>query len=711
MPNQITDPARERSYGHEFNYNLWNANTSVTLANVPWNNDYRDVVRFDDQEELNAYINDMSSVNIKIDNMSYAKVNEPVSLRVPFNKAYRYNYLRASNGAVPNGDIQRDYYYFILDVRYIAPDTTEFVLQLDVFQTFNYAAAFGNCYVERGHIGIANEKAFTNYGRDYLSIPEGFEIGSEYVTFDVTNREIMSANRYSILVASTTDLQANTGTKENPELHSAKGDVFQGMPSGASYYVWNSPEYFRQWMEQMTDYPWVTQGIISITAIPKFQDFGYGGGNNDGINPVNVPSNLPQTISTDLYNNWRNVVLEQLPVRYRGLKKFLTSPYLMVEITTFTGTPIVLKPEAWMNTHATVALRASFIPPAQRVTVSPLSYNTQEGRLPQRNAFGVREDFGEYLDLFTSISNFPTMAIVNDGAISFMASNAAGLAFSAQSADWAQMRALRSGQVSYDQATSNMNLAGELTRIGRHQDDQQTALNNSRAGANLGIDIASSGLGAAGSIGKGGGAAAAVGAAGAVAQSAASAARTLTNVNFNMKDLMSRNYGANSVNDANQTNMGYIRDTNKGLADFAARGDYENSISGLNAKIQDAKLIQPSTSGQTGGETLAFINDGVMYSMRIKQIDKNAMAVVGEHWLRYGYPVRRFIAMPASLMVMTKATYWKLTETYITSGAMTEAHKQILRGIFEKGVTVWKDPDDIGNIDFATNQPLAGVSF
>jgi hypothetical protein len=62
-------------------------------------------------------------------------------------------------------------------------------------------------------------------------------------------------------------------------------------------------------------------------------------------------------------------------------------------------------------------------------------------------------------------------------------------------------------------------------------------------------------------------------------------------------------------------------------------------------------------------------------------------------------------------MVMTKFTYWKMQETYISSAPMPETFKQSIRGIFEKGVTVWKTPSDIGNIDISTNQPIAGIRY
>jgi hypothetical protein len=67
--------------------------------------------------------------------------------------------------------------------------------------------------------------------------------------------------------------------------------------------------------------------------------------------------------------------------------------------------------------------------------------------------------------------------------------------------------------------------------------------------------------------------------------------------------------------------------------------------------------------------------------------------------------------MPADFQAMTKFTYWKLRETYIAAGPMPEIFRQTIRGIFEKGVTVWADADDIGMIDIATNTPKAGITL
>ena len=177
----------------------------------------------------------------------------------------------------------------------------------------------------------------------------------------------------------------------------------------------------------------------------------------------------------------------------------------------------------------------------------------------------------------------------------------------------------------------------------------------------------------------------------------------------NAADINARSAGQRGS--ASVSSQSSIRDTNKNLADWAAKGDYANTIAGINAKVQDAQLIQPSVSGQYAGETFNLVNDTMELSLRWKMIDPAAIRVLGEYWLRYGYAVRQFKTIPVSLQVMTKFTYWKLAETYISSATVPESFKQAIRGIFEKGVTVWGNANDIGNIDIANNEPISGVTL
>ena len=127
------------------------------LCNVPWNSDYRDVVRFEDQAALDDYLNNSSGPKVTLTGLTYVNPGEPVRIDLPLNSVYKYNYLRVFNPAQPiTGDVPKSFYYFINEPTRAAPNTTLLNIQLEVWQTFGYGVTFGNCYVERGHIGIAN---------------------------------------------------------------------------------------------------------------------------------------------------------------------------------------------------------------------------------------------------------------------------------------------------------------------------------------------------------------------------------------------------------------------------------------------------------------------------------------------------------------------------------------------------------------------------
>jgi hypothetical protein len=439
---------------------------------------------------------------------------------------------------------------------------------------------------------------------------------------------------------------------------------------------------------------------------------------------VEASSNFPETKVHDMWPIWRSSATfkNYIGSRYDHLKKLWTYPYMAIELTTFNATPVVLKPEAWNTAHARVFERASLLPPGQRIEFSPRYYNAlnnQDEDLPdlypgfEHLYAGVKgDDGGEYIDLVTQIANFPTMSVVNSGQLGYLASNVHGIAFQRQSADWSQNRALGMAQGQYDVATGAMSTGLTQAKMGIVADYGLTANSNALLGQTTintaGGDLAGS-IGAGGAFGGGRGAAA--GAMSAGAHSIANGMNASASIAAADQAAAIRNNTALTNAELTNTQSGLSRDTNKDLADWAARGDYANSLAGINAKVQDAALIQPTTSGQIGGEAMNMINGGWQVSLRWKMIDKAAMRIIGEYWLRYGYAIRAFIKPPKSLMVMKKFTYWKMSETYIVNAFIPEGHKQAIRGIFEKGVTVWANPVDIGKIDIADNEPLDGIKY
>lgn len=709
--SQKHDLPERPTFGDDFNYSRWTPNTQVTLTSVPWNGDYRDIVRFSGQAGLNAYID--GKQHDTFTEMSYHKVNHPVRLSVPFNTAFKYNYLRAFNPAQPiNGDMPRYFYYFITDIVYINPGTTEFLIQLDVWQTFGYGIRFGNCYVERGHIGIANEKQNMNYGREYLTVPEGLDLGGEYEIAGLWSQDLGSArnreNGFSVIVTSTIALDADPGDVDDPKFTTGRGSSFENLPNGAEAYLFPSPERLQDFLRAFADKPWVTQGIISIQAIPVYlrYEIPVNPVTIGGVNFFKIGNGTPVTKKVSAAGTWRNNAKSHLG-RYRNLDKFLTFPYSFLELTSYNGTPLVIKPESWSSANGEVVEVVHFAQPSPRIVFYPYRYNaalTESGTdlVPaETDKTGVVNDAGEFLDMATGIINMPTFSLVNNSYIGFMASNVHSIAYQHQSADWSQQKAYMGAETSFAQSSAAMNLSNDLSQQGIGAAQRQSDITNQTT-ALQGMQGAITGaLGAAGQGNP-------LGAAGAIASNAASSAIA---INANHHSMLNSTGLARGTNASQVNNMAYNRDTNWAYADAAAQGDYSNTIAGINAKVQDAKLMQPSVSGQVGGEAFNLAQYKWGYDIKLKMIQGAARRIIGEFWLRYGYAVSRFTRMPADFMVMEKFTFWKLKETYITASACPEAYKQAIRGIFENGVTVWRNPEDIGNIDIADNAPLKGVQL
>jgi hypothetical protein len=709
----IAGPPNEYGAGLDFDYSVWTPGTRVDLVNVNWNNDYRDVVRFANRAALNAYIDSLTSAGTTVNNLTYAKPGQDIYLGIPYNRVNRYNYLRASNPLMPiNGDIQKDFYYFILECEYVNPTTTRVKVQLDVWQTYVYDVTWGNCYIERGHIGIANTNQFSNHGRDYLTIPEGLDMGTDLRIVATDFQQLAHTwnptidpsdpGSYSVVLITTTNIGVDPGTADNPHLESSNAGLFAGVPSGASVWAFKTGISFVNWQHTIADKPWITQGIVSAIVTPPLDRYWTVDWNADGT-PTPMPGSPPGVYLRNLASNMRDKIVAALPARYQILKKFLTYPYSFFELTTLMGNPIVVKPELWNDDDANIREVATLIMPNARIVFYPAKYN----------GVGIDNNGAEGLNHATSITNLPSMTIVNNMAIGYLAANRNQIAWSRESADWSQQRALTGAQAGYDVASGAMRQRSEASNIDRAAAMASTANMNRTLTAQAGV-------GALGQFAGGGASGAVLGgtpeAMGGMAvlgglQAVSSNIQAGIQVGANNENL-AINQSTSAQQAANDnTQTGLARDTNVALARFAAKGDYANDIAGINAKVRDANLIQPSISGELGGETLNFILGEMGIRMHYKLIDPSAIRKIGDYWLRYGYAISSFVTPPQDLKVMSKFTYWKMLQTYIAAANVPEGHKQSIRGILEKGVTVWVNPADIGIIDIADNAPIAGISY
>lgn len=727
-------PENVYEYQNQFDYSVWTPNTEITCATVPWDSSYRDIVRFDSDELRDEYFNVVKQYgySFNLNGMVYLRYGEPVRVNAPFSMINQCNYLIVRNPIQPVPDTVSGFgvprrkpdvfYYFIKDVTYIAPNTTQLNVQLDVWQTYYDRLYFGMCYINKGHIGIANENSTQYNLRDYLTDTEGLNIGDEY---DVTYQWFYNFQDETpyIVIMSNTNLEDDYGSVSNPKLRTSTGDINDGMPNGSRAYALTA-DNFIEFMRNIADYPWVSQGISMITVVPRvFCQVSPSTTTIAGVIANRLAPNPDADGTTfEIFNIFDNY---DIPDRYKHLFKFYTAPYSFIEMTGLNGGEIVLKNECMtigktMNGHNDVSLvrtRSICAPPMIRGLVMPLGYNTSgtssdsgdysiDYYAPDGNLRTTMLGGGEFMDMCVQFSNFPQFSIVNNMYLYYMASNIHSLQYQFQNADWSQQKALMGASLSYNQATQNMNTAWANQQTANQASWALSGISQEKNVWNGVQGVVSNGIGAVGSLARED----VGGAIGGALKAAGSGVNAALNADWINRTTSAQVGAATQTTQNNIANQQYMRDTNYDYARFAAKGDYENAIAGIQAKVQDARLTQPTTSGQNGGDPFNMCNGFCGILFKWKRLKTNFLVQVGDFWLRYGYYVNRWMQPPQNLKCMSNFTYWKMQQVQV-NGSLPEVFKETVRGIFEKGVTVWSNPNNINSIDLADNDIVKGVKY
>lgn len=700
--------------------NTWPVGTEVTLMQVPWDANYRDIVIWDDVQQRNAYLDAqaLSGTGWRSKHFSYCRPNESISVPVPYSAAYKYNYVVVQNPMQPvDGEEQPlKLCYFILSTDYVAPGTTQLTLQLDVIQTYQFGVCLGNMFVERGHMGVSNA-VFKNgvqnlqgqYLRKYLNVPEGLDIGDSYVMANHEWYPLTDASTYDIgkiIIISSADLAADPGTVDNPNLNVADGQNADGIPSGCNVYSMDLST-FKAVLNAMKEKSWVAQCIQSVSTFPArllsagvdVELFGNSGITMQFLGETDTLELPLKTYATtgNIYQQLSNGV----PDGYHDLYKAYTYPYSVIELTAYNGNSVFVKPELVYGNTLALTVIGCAVAPFARIGVFPTNYGQAfEGGQPVNYNQYTWHGFdgsdhtgvipsGDFLDSCLWLADFPQFSIVNSNYITYLASTAHTRAYQYESAGWQNAKSNAAADLAYTQAMN------------------QTALNEANRydqgpiGAPQIANYAGQAMGAIES-----------GLNRLTGQPAVSSNEvTLAGAANYLAQRQTGNLAFNATQDLSRQVAGQNLD----YAKYAARGDYANQIAAINATVQDAALQAPSTVGQMGGQGFMWKNGLVGFAVNYKTAGGAAMRTVCDFWARYGYRVQRFYnfgnAKMTALKIMNHFSYWKVSETYITCAKANEAEKDAIRGVLEKGVTVWGKPSEIGNIAPVVNAPLYNIEY
>lgn len=152
-------------FQNTFDYTRWTADTKVKLVNVIWNSDYSDVVKFDTDAARDYYFDNIEDFYaIELTQAARIVPQNFVKLPIPYDVMARYNYLFIDMPIATSADAPIDYetgygirrwYFFVDDIAYQAPNTTQVFLSLDVWTNFQNDIEINYMMLERGHAPVA----------------------------------------------------------------------------------------------------------------------------------------------------------------------------------------------------------------------------------------------------------------------------------------------------------------------------------------------------------------------------------------------------------------------------------------------------------------------------------------------------------------------------------------------------------------------------
>lgn len=706
----------------------WPVGSTVQLCNVPWDSEYANVVAFADEAARNAYFDGLASESVELGKLTYCYPNAPVHINKPYSSVYTYNYLVVTNPKLPTDEADPvRFFYFIKNVVFTAPNTTSLELSLDVWTTYQFNVKLGRGFLERGH---AAWHAFANSGKSlqagkqrYLCAPEGLDVGSSYYSNNLevntmggglTDDTTESATPWTIIITSavslTTDgsgksaLEAKFGTEKAPKLKMAKGMVVDGIPSGCAVYGLEA-DNFKEFVSNLSDYPWISTNILSITAMPEGAVIhgssvtiaGVSGyriksqGTAADTPTLNRPSGgLDSFMSANVSDSWKRH------------PKSRVYPYTYLVADNLCGTPVTYKPELFQTDTVTWSRMYSVCPPFQRIMLFPLYYaaGTPISKTYSKYRIGEADsrEFTVYngytLNNALTWDDFPQFSILNDEYANYLASNARTIKYSRDSAGWALERSKAQAQLSYDNSMRSIGAATESQaeqrafELRRARDTNANAYYNSLAKT---AEKASDAFGLGNTLGK-----YLQLAQNSIAYTTGEAQSDLGQAQFDInKAAQTENAGANYK-----------------TALWAAKGDYQNAIAGINATCQDAQVLPPTQSGTASGGMYAVLGQLGMTNWYFQSYTVAAeyQELIADYWNRFGYAVNEYCAVGSNLSLMTNFTYWKFQDLVVSGSRLDETNRMVVKGIFEKGVTVYDSPAKIaGGINVIDgNEPKTG---
>lgn len=199
-------PQVYQQYKNTFDYTQWSADTIIRLCNVPWDG-MRDNMCFPDDETRDTWFEGVESYSMRLETPC-RMIRGIIKVPIPYDVVSCYNYVWLTLGNAPieyeEDKSVKHWGFFIENLEYRSPSTTELTLSVDWWTTFINHIEVKSVVLQQGHWAVRNSANVA----DYLASPmthtsnlmdnEGDNIGTSILRRQLSH-DINSGAQWAII--------------------------------------------------------------------------------------------------------------------------------------------------------------------------------------------------------------------------------------------------------------------------------------------------------------------------------------------------------------------------------------------------------------------------------------------------------------------------------------------------------------------------------
>lgn len=756
-------------YDNKIDYSRFdNVQMNITLCKVPWDmgeahvgnrtiSGIGNVVWFGDKETRDKWFDTIPDSECYRFATKYKELHRDNSIVVPipFDAAARYNYVAveyepfASTGDLleyeENGGLE-NWYWFVREVEFLAPNSTRLHLLNDAWQTFIYDMDIPYMMLERGHYGMA-QTTIAKYlknpiaNNSYLLAREELEPNAPRIGTSTHEHVFNTGTMYAVVITSANATSA-WGSKSGGDWHTPSTQGYnQGVPTYRAFAV--AAGSFSSFVSNMVaDVPQFMQTVQAVCFI------------GSSLLDLGTSFTFCDTTCYNVGATYKRATVHQLAKddfgygeSYANIAKLYTYPYAVIVVTDSNGDETEIRIE---DTNGKIELDycLSLVYPWLQIdgaitsTGKTARRNISFANVSNRNmpiggnwfdmlvqyeipTFGLYESAAKVNDYATHFDraqqayagdntqanqNANAANVVNNATVTTAANSAVTAASNTSAyAVSSNTQTYNTGTAAANNIISQMGTASTIAA-----NEMQGAISAASGFANSAIGAISSGnaVGAATGILSG-----IVGAASTMAST--NVANGLTAVNASLSqaansgsataantktgwDTDAQVAAANDITNAQNTATTSHAANDSATIIANATRDRATVTGAINNQIAQAALGAPETFGENGNGEHSATRPLAIYSNVITQ-DDYTIKRCGDDFLRYGYSLDAQIEFDGNWCVMPKFTYWRLSDFWVKGLQVPDLYVDKIRFFLFGGVTVWKKPEDIGNTSIYEN--------